>query len=195
MNAITPENEIPPAQSTAASGMFPTEQTNESMATSGPTRTFSISCTAPPWSVRKRLLKKSCGSSATKPAIRKPAMISFQSIFQSWRKFLATSVQAWSDKSFEPPAVWCTWPVSAARACSRARSSACRETSTRIPIHISTIRIRPPTNSASVNCQPMKTQITIPISKTRFVEANWNAITAARLAPFWKSDFAIPTAA
>ena len=60
---------------------------------------------------------------------------------------------------------------------------------------MSTIRIRPPTNSANVNCQPMKTQITIPISKTRFVEANWNAIAAARLAPFWKSDFAIPTAA
>ena len=140
-------------------------------------------------------MKKSIGSSATKPAIRKPARISFQSIFQSWRKLCATSVQAASEKSFEPPEEWCAWPVSAASACSRACSSACRETSTRIAIHISTIRISPPTNSASVNCQPMKTQITIPISKTRFVEANWKAIAAARLAPFWKSDFAIATAA
>jgi hypothetical protein len=65
----------------------------------------------------------------------------------------------------------------------------------RTPIHISTIRIRPPTSSASVNCQPRKTQITIPSSKTRFVEANWKTIAEARLAPFWKSDFAIATAA
>ena len=48
MNAITPENEIPPAQSTAASGTFPTEQTNERTATSGPTSTFSITWSAPP---------------------------------------------------------------------------------------------------------------------------------------------------
>ena len=37
--------------------------------------------------------------------------------------------------------------------------------------------------------------MTIPSSKTRFVEANWNAIAVCRLAPFWKSDFAIATAA
>ena len=53
----------------------------------------------------------------------------------------------------------------------------------------------PPTNSASVNCQPRKIHITIPISKTRFVEANWKAIAVARLAPFWNIDFAIATAA
>ena len=70
-----------------------------------------------------------------------------------------------------------------------------RATNTRTPIHISTIRIRPPTSSASVNCQPRKIQITIPSSKTRFVEANWKTIAEARLAPFWKSDFAIATAA
>ena len=40
-NAITPENEMPPAHSTAASGMFPTEQTKASAATIGPTTTFS----------------------------------------------------------------------------------------------------------------------------------------------------------
>ena len=47
MNAITPENEIPPPQSTAASGTFPTEQTNESTATNGPMTTFSSSCHRP----------------------------------------------------------------------------------------------------------------------------------------------------
>ena len=57
MNAITPENEIPPAQSTAASGTFPTEQTKERTATSGPTITFSSSWSAPALSVRKRSLK------------------------------------------------------------------------------------------------------------------------------------------
>ena len=185
MNAITPANEIPPAQSTAARGTLPTEHTNESTATIGPINTFSSSCPVPPVSERKSPLKKSIGSSATKPAIRKPAPISFQSISQSLRKLSATSVHASSENSFgPPPAAGCTCPVSAAIACSRASSSAPRETSSRIAIHISTIRISPPTNSASVNCQPMKTQITIPISKTRFVEANCRAIAAARLAPF-----------
>src|SRR6516162_2212116 len=37
MNAITPPKLMPPFQRTAASGMFPTEQTNEMTATSGPT--------------------------------------------------------------------------------------------------------------------------------------------------------------
>ena len=60
---------------------------------------------------------------------------------------------------------------------------------------MTTIRIRPPRNSASVNSQPRKIHITIPISNTRFVEANWNAIALARLAPFWNIDFAIATAA
>ena len=60
---------------------------------------------------------------------------------------------------------------------------------------MSGIRISPPRNSASVNSQPRKTHMTIPISNTRFVEANWNAIAVARLAPFWNIDFAIATAA
>src|SRR2546423_10233402 len=94
MNAITPENEIPPAHSTAASGTFPTEHTKESAATTGPTRTFSASCAAPEECVRKRPLKKLIGSSAMNPAITKPPVISFQSICQSPRKFWATSDQA-----------------------------------------------------------------------------------------------------
>jgi len=50
-------------------------------------------------------------------------------------------------------------------------------------------------NSASVNCQPISSQSTIPSSKTRFVEANWKASVDAAEAPFWKSDFAIAIAA
>ena len=86
-------------------------------------------------------MKKSMGNSAMKPAIRKPAVISFQSIAQSPRKLWATSDQASSESSREPPpAEWCWWPLSAARACSRACCSSRRETNTRNPIHISTIK-------------------------------------------------------
>ena len=99
MNEITPANEIPPAQRTAASGTLPTEQTNASTATTGPRTTFSSSCPLPPLSVRKSPLKKSIGSSAMKPAIRKPAVISFQSICASPRKLWATSDHASSERN------------------------------------------------------------------------------------------------
>ncbi|HZS25354.1 MAG TPA: hypothetical protein VFA30_10255 [Gaiellaceae bacterium] len=58
-----------------------------------------------------------------------------------------------------------------------------------------TTRTIPPANSASVNRQPISTQSTSPSSQTRFVDANWNASAAEADAPFWKSDFAIATAA
>src|SRR6476659_9397998 len=99
MNAITPENEIPPAQSTAASGTLPIEQTKESTATSGPTSTFSGIRIQAGASVTKSALKKPIGSSATKPAIRNPAAISFQSISQSPRKLSATSDHASTEVS------------------------------------------------------------------------------------------------
>ena len=101
-SAITPEKEIPPAHSTAARGTFPTEQTNDSAATIGPSTTFSSSRGALDESVRKSPLKKLSGSSAMKPAIRKPPMISFQSISQSLRKLCATSDHACREKSFGP---------------------------------------------------------------------------------------------
>ena len=63
------------------------------------------------------------------------------------------------------------------------------------PSHMSAISTSPPTSSASVNCQPRKIHITIPSSNTRFVEANWNAIADAKLAPFANIDFAIAIAA
>src|SRR5919197_1869925 len=99
MKAITPENEMPPAQRTAASGTFPTEQTNASAATNGPTTTFSSSRGASGESVRKRPLKDESGKSAMKPAMRKPEPISFHNISQSPRKLCATSDQASTEVS------------------------------------------------------------------------------------------------
>jgi hypothetical protein len=61
--------------------------------------------------------------------------------------------------------------------------------------HISRISTSPPANSAAVNSGPRKIQSTIPISKTRFVEANMNATVAGRPAPFWKTLLAIAIAA
>ena len=60
---------------------------------------------------------------------------------------------------------------------------------------MSAIITRPPTNSASANCQPIRIHRTSPSSQTRFVEANWNASARAADAPFWNSDFAIAIAA
>ena len=60
---------------------------------------------------------------------------------------------------------------------------------------ISAIRMNPPTNSARVNCQPSRIQITRPSSQTRLVEANWKASEVAADAPFWKRDLAIAIAA
>ena len=55
--------------------------------------------------------------------------------------------------------------------------------------------MKPPMNSASVNSQPRKIHMTIPSSNTRFVEANWKDIAAAKLAPWVNSDLAIAIAA
>ena len=55
--------------------------------------------------------------------------------------------------------------------------------------------IGPPTNSASVNCQPITTARMIPSSITRLVEANSNAIDAVKSAPLRKIDRASATAA
>ncbi len=55
--------------------------------------------------------------------------------------------------------------------------------------------IPPPTNSASANCQPIKTQRTIPSSITRFVDANMKTRELTKSAPRWKSVFAIADAA
>jgi hypothetical protein len=55
--------------------------------------------------------------------------------------------------------------------------------------------IGPPTNSASVNCQPRSTASKIPSSITRLVEANSNVIAAVKSAPLRKIERARATAA
>ena len=73
MNAITPPKLIPPDQRTAARGTFPTEQTNERIAITGPTITFSTAATGPEASDRKSALKKLSPSRPMNPASTKPA--------------------------------------------------------------------------------------------------------------------------
>ncbi len=123
------------------------------------------------------------------PASRKPTSTSFHTISQSLRKLCATSDQALAlvkrrRIDNRSPALWCWWPLSACWACSRACSSSRLETSRRKSTAMIAISTRPPTNSASVNCQPISTHITIPSSITRFVELNWNASADAAEAPF-----------
>ena len=119
----------------------------------------------------KSPLKKPDGRSETYPAIRKPAPISFHSICQSPRKLCATSDHACTERSFrrrgrsEDAVAW-TWPTSAPAVKVRISSSRSRVTSRRSAIHMTPISTRPPTNSASVNRQPMNSHSTIP-SATR----------------------------
>ncbi len=86
MNAITPPKLIPPFQSTAASGMLPTEQTNESTAMSGPTtgpHTIAhVGC-----DVRNTRGHQSIGThAASAPAISSPPTTSFHTDTQSITK-------------------------------------------------------------------------------------------------------------
>ena len=73
---MTPAKPMPPDQSTAARGTFPTEQTKLSTAIRGPTKAFSMSLRAAGASVMKRARKKLSGSWPMKPARRKPSRIS-----------------------------------------------------------------------------------------------------------------------
>src|SRR5439155_6718629 len=84
---------MPCDQSRLASGMFPTEQTNEIMAIMGPTSAFSIERTTAGPLLRNNASHQSCGTSvAKKPAMTNPPRISFQSIDQSATKACATPV-------------------------------------------------------------------------------------------------------
>ena len=197
---MTPPKLIPPDHSTAATGTLPTEQTNVSTAMIGPTITFSSSRGTAGALSRNSELKKSLPSSPMKPAMTNPSTTSFHTIAQSLRKLWATSDHASTERTRRrsgrrdcAEACWC--PLSACWAWRRALSSRRRETNRRSSSVITTISSRPPISSARVNCQPISSQITIPSSITRFVEANWKASALAAEAPFWKSDLAIATAA
>ena len=70
MNEITPPKEIPPCQSAAASGTFPTEQTKLMMAMNGPTMTFSR-LVQNPWPCRNTTFHTLVGTiTARNPATR-----------------------------------------------------------------------------------------------------------------------------
>ena len=113
MNAITPPKPIPPDHSTAASGTFPTEQTNVTIATSGPTITFSISRTAAEACATKTFWKKPAEPRDRAGEQETDADLSFQSMPQSLRKLCATSDHASADptRARHPPP--CTIALSA----------------------------------------------------------------------------------
>ena len=76
MNDTTPPKLIPPFHSTAASGTFPMEHTNENTATIGPTsgpQNFASSGRP----TKKKLFQKDSGTQAARaPAMRSPAAMS-----------------------------------------------------------------------------------------------------------------------
>src|SRR5207302_7901796 len=72
MNAMTPPKLMPPFQSTAANGTLPTEQTNETIATIGPTIGPQIFA-ATGCETRKNFCQKSGGThAASAPALSTP---------------------------------------------------------------------------------------------------------------------------
>src|SRR5438067_12852594 len=106
---------MPCDQSRLASGMFPTEQTNEIIAMIGPTSAFSIKRTTGDPVCRNNPSHQSGGTSAAKnPAIKKPPKISFQSIDQSMTNAYANRLHFFSSCSCscssadrEPDIKWC----------------------------------------------------------------------------------------
>src|SRR5262245_2804941 len=95
------------------------------------------------------------------------------------------SISAWP--SIEPSRPFsASWSASSTRLCFRKS----RNASARM-----TIISGPPTNSPRTNCHPSSSQMMIPSSITRFVEANSKAIAAVKFAPLRNSDRARATEA
>ena len=182
-NAITPPKLIPPFHSTAASGMFPTEQTKETIATMGPINGPTIF--DPTGSAaKKKACQNSLGTQAARaPAINRPRAMSIQIIVQSMTKKwltevkpLGVRVRARMDPS--PPtdisiaACPSMRPNSPRSACCFASTIRCGVMTPRsITVSNATI-IKPPANSAATNCHPTSTAKMMPSSMTRLVEAN-----------------------
>src|SRR6266542_1883114 len=93
MKAITPPKLDPPFQSTAAKGTFPIEQTNETIATIGPTigpQSFAQTGCC----VRKKRFHQLIGTHAlSAPAIRSPRVMSFQTASQSMTQYWLVAVR------------------------------------------------------------------------------------------------------
>ena len=83
INAIVPPKVIPPCQSAAASGTFPTEQTKLIKAMTGPIIAFSI-LEITPRSERNSVLQNEAGINfAASPATTNPTISSVRSILKS----------------------------------------------------------------------------------------------------------------
>src|SRR5512132_351300 len=101
MNEMAPPKLIPPFHRTAARGTFPIEQTNESIATIGPTsgpQSFAISG----WSTKKNACQNDSGTqAASAPAISSPITMSVQIDAQSATKEWLVAVKPRSENSLE----------------------------------------------------------------------------------------------
>src|SRR5579859_2625852 len=205
MKLTTPPKLMPPLHRTAANGTLPTEQTKLTTETSGPTRGPSILASVGLLE-KKNAFQNELGTQAARaPAMSSPSTISTHTEAQSITKKLLTAVNPLrlnSREKKEPPdtlisiaACPSILPVSPFSACSFALCTSfgvkVKRKSTAMKITIK----RPPTNSAAVNCHPIRTIKIIPSSITRLVEASSNAIAETKLAPFWKMERASATAA
>ncbi len=95
------------------------------------------------------------------------------------------SISAWPSMTPRRPFSAWTRAISTRRGPRKVRNSRATTTIIRTP----------PTNSAAVNCHPMRRARITPSSMTRFVEANSNAMAAVKSAPLRKIERASATAA
>src|SRR6266516_324895 len=106
MNDATPPKLIPPFQSTAASGTFPIEHTNESAATIGPTSGPQIFASSGCCTKKNDCQKEPGPQAPSAPAISNPPTMSFQTAAQSITKECAIAVNPRGEvtrDSTEPP--------------------------------------------------------------------------------------------
>ena len=207
MKAITPPKLIPPFQSTAASGTFPTEQTKLIIATSGPI-TGPQNFAAVGWSTRKSVLPPRVGHPGGERAgdeqpdrdvapDRRPVHHEVvRGRGEALRRAEPLPPRARRRRPTCPsrrgPPSSRRDPCSPGRAPRRPGGASGRRRKT---IARMTIISGPPTNSPRTNSQPSRSAITIPSSTTRLVEAISNAIAAVKSAPRRKSERARATAA
>src|ERR1700761_7656905 len=206
MKATTPPKLIPPFHRTTASGTLPTEQTNDTIAPTGPISGPQILAASGCPAMKNARQNESGTQAAMAPAASSPMTrsrrIAAHSITNTW----ATAVYPSRDSSRcrNGPSPWtdmsmAAWPsIEPARprpACWRASRSSFSRRKRRKPTASTTIMTGPPANSATVNCQPISRARITPSSMTRLVEAISNAMAAVKLAPLRNSDRASATAA
>ena len=183
---MVPPKLIPLCQSDAASGTFPTEQTKLMKAMNGAIRTFSI-VEINPCPVKKSRCQKVTGIIAVAiPATRNPIKSSVRIMVKSPIVYPAAS------PNFAP------FVTSDSSTSFIDAESLLAKSNRSLPInsfgislgnrsHKRRIITVPPTNSATANCQPIKIQITIPSSITKFVEAKAKIIDVVKSAPLKNS--------